>query len=42
MGDFGLQYDFKNYHLEQIEDVETINWDVLAQLFDTDVDFFCL
>ena len=31
MGDFGLQYDF-NYHLEQIEDVETVDWDVLAHI----------
>ena len=38
MGDFGLQFDF-NYHLEQIEDVETVDWDVLEQIFGTDVDF---
>ena len=38
MGDFGLQYDF-NYHLEQIEDVETVDWDVIEQIFGTDVDF---
>ena len=38
MGDSGLQYDF-NYHLEQIEDVETVDWDVLEQIFGTDVDF---
>ena len=37
MGDFGLQYDF-NYHLEQIEGVETVDLDVLAQIFGTDVD----
>ena len=37
MGDFGLQYDF-NYHLEQIEDVETIDLDVLAQIFSTAVE----
>ena len=30
MGDFGLQYDF-NYHLEQIEDVETVDWDVIEK-----------
>ena len=38
MGDSGLQYDF-NYNLEQIEDVETVDWDVLEQIFGTDVDF---
>ena len=38
MGDFGLQYDCY-YHLEQIEDVETVDWDVLEQIFDTDGDF---
>ena len=38
MGDFGLQYDCY-YHLEQIEDVETVDWDVLEQIFGTDVGF---
>ena len=38
MGDLDLQYDF-NYHLEQIEDVETVDLDVLAQIYCTDVDF---
>ena len=39
MGDLGLQYDF-NYHLEQIEDFETVELDVLEQIFGSDFDFF--
>ena len=38
MGHIGLQYGFY-YHLEQIEDVETVDWDVWAQIFGTDFDF---
>ena len=38
MGDLGLQYDY-NYHLERIEDVKTVDLDVLAQIVCTDVDF---
>ena len=37
MGDTGLKYDV-NYHLEQIEVVEIEDWDVLSQIFGTDVD----
>ena len=37
MRDLGLQYDF-NYLLEQFEDVESVELDVLAQIFGTDVD----
>ena len=32
MGDLGLQYDY-NYHLERIEDVKTVDLDVLAKSF---------
>ena len=38
MGDLGLQYDY-NYHSERIEDVKTVDLDVLAQIVCTDVDF---
>ena len=38
MGNLGLQYDY-NYHLERIEDVKTVDLDVLAQIVCTDVDF---
>ena len=38
MGNLGLQYDY-NYHLERIEDVKTVDLDVLAKIICTDVDF---
>ena len=37
MWDLGLQYDY-NYHLERIEDVKTVDLDVLAKIICTDVD----
>ena len=38
MGDLGLQHDY-NYHLERIEDVKTVDFDVLAQIVCTNGDF---
>ena len=38
MRDLGLQYDF-NYLLEQFEDVESVELDVLEQIFGNDFDF---
>ena len=38
--DFKIQtIGFFNYHLEQIEDVETVDWDVIEQIFGNDDDF---